>query len=87
MKQGEKVYFKGTKSHGDSWDKMMSDSYFKGKTKDDMYGVIFAIMDTDIWVHIHDKKTGKLLDKSTRVFFERDVVAGKRKVVKYERNM
>ena len=79
MKQGTKVYFKGTKSHGDSWKEMMSDSHFKGKTKSDIYGIIFTVMDDDVWVHIHDKKTDKLLDNSTWVFFERDLVVGNRR--------
>ena len=74
MLQGDKVYFKGTKSHGDSWNEMMSDSHFKGKTKSDLYGIVFAVRDTDIWVHIHDRKTDKKLAEYTCVFFEKDLM-------------
>ena len=74
MLQGDRVYFKGTKSHGDSWSEMMSDSHFKGKTKDDIYGIVFAVRDADIWVHIYDRETRLLLDESTWVFFEKDLM-------------
>jgi len=85
VQNGKKVCFEGTKSHGDDWGKFIGDSHFKGKTKKDIYGIVFSIIDQDIWIHIYDKKTGKLLDQSTWVFFKKDLMECSKIVCSYKR--
>ncbi len=67
------VFFKGTKSRGDSWNVFINDNHFKPRTKEDIYGKVFAIQNSVIWVYIYDKKTDKLLDKCTWGFKEEDL--------------
>ncbi len=65
-------FFKGTKSHGDSWKKFISDSHFAPRNKDDIYGIVFTHAGKDVWCHIYDKNTNKKLDECTWVFWEED---------------
>lgn len=67
------VFFKGTKSRGDSWDNFIMDSHIKSRTKEEIYGKVFAVNGSDIWIHIYDKKTNQLLDKCTWGFKEEDI--------------
>jgi len=74
IKKEKVMLFRGTKSRGDNWDTFIKDSHFESRSKDDIYGKIFTIRGSDIWVHVYDKKTDKLLDKSTWGFKEIDLI-------------
>ena len=73
MENGKIVLFKGTKSRGNSWGTFIEDSHFYPRTRTDIYGVVYAIQGSDIWVYVHENKTHKLLDTCTWGFKKEDL--------------
>ena len=69
-----KVTLKGTKTRGTNWVTFISDSHFEPRTKEEIYGKVFTERDSEIWIHIYDKKTNELLDKSTWGFEKGDLI-------------
>lgn len=75
MEINDKVRFKGTKSCGTDWNNFINSSYFKPRTKEDIYGIVFALGSSEsIWCHIYDLNTNQLLDTSTWSFKEEDLI-------------
>lgn len=73
MKVNNKLFFVGTKSRGDSWQEFITNPHFVPRLKEDIYGIVYALQGKDVWIYIYDKKTNKLLDKSTWGFLEKDL--------------
>ena len=80
IKVGDKLLFKGIKSRGDSWQEFITNPHFYPRTKDDIYGIAYALQGKDVWVNIYDFKTNELLDKSTWGFLKDDLI-DKREVI------
>ena len=73
MKVGDKVYFIGTKSRGDTWQEFITNPHFAPRAKEDIYGIVYTLQGKEIWVFVYDSKSNELLDKSTWGFLEEDL--------------